>query len=376
MSPPPFPRLLPPRSLSFSTLSAVLLSLSALVLSLSAHAAPLLHVGGSFTSPASSVARWTPATATWSGLGTGVAGVVLALAAYDGGLHVGGGFSSTGGVPATGIARWDDAEGAEGAAAAAWTDLDGGVGGESPLVYALAVAAVAVAEAAAATNGTGREVLVVGGSFMFVGSGARRMPANFIASWDGQAQAWATLGAGMDDSVFALYVGPTPDVYAGGAFRTPGAAVARWDGVAWAPVGAGLDGIVYALAGYGGDLYAGGDMAAERRLARWDGAVWQTVGTGALGRYVLALAVWAGQLFVAGELVAAGGFATNVAGWNGTDWTTPLAPLDDTVYALAVHEDALHAGGAFGGCVARWNGSAWGTVGEGTSLLVRVVGSF
>lgn len=44
---------------------------------------------------------------TWSALGAGIDGPVLAMAAVPGSLVIGGSFTTAGGVPAAGIARWD-----------------------------------------------------------------------------------------------------------------------------------------------------------------------------------------------------------------------------------------------------------------------------
>jgi hypothetical protein len=76
-----------------------------------------LYVGGQFTTAgearANYVAAWDPATSTWSSLGTGIAnGVdngVYALAALDGKLYVGGWFTTAGGLPANHVAAWDPA---------------------------------------------------------------------------------------------------------------------------------------------------------------------------------------------------------------------------------------------------------------------------
>ena len=65
----------------------------------------------------------------------------------------------------------------------------------------------------------------------------------------------------------ALYAGATYDGYliVGGNLNqdnlgnpTPG--VARWDGTAWQPLGGGINGDVYALCVWGGDLFAGGNF--------------------------------------------------------------------------------------------------------------------
>jgi len=43
---------------------------------------------------------------SWKGLGTGVDGIVEAIAISYGYVYVGGAFDTAGGTPANGIARW------------------------------------------------------------------------------------------------------------------------------------------------------------------------------------------------------------------------------------------------------------------------------
>ncbi len=78
---------------------------------------PALYVGGRFTTAGgvgvSNIARWDGAS--WSDVGGGVTGgedaAVRALAIFDDGtgpaLHVGGLFTSAGGVPVSNVAKWD-----------------------------------------------------------------------------------------------------------------------------------------------------------------------------------------------------------------------------------------------------------------------------
>ena len=59
--------------------------------------------------------------------------------------------------------------------------------------------------------------------------------------------------------------------------------IAAWDGATWSALGDGLDGQVFALAEFDGDLYAGESFSnaggvAARYIAKWSGAVWSAVG--------------------------------------------------------------------------------------------------
>jgi hypothetical protein len=189
---------------------------------------------------------------------------VNALAVFDDGsgpaLYVGGSFSSAGGVPATGIARWNGS---------AWSALGSGVGGS---VFALAV------------HDDGGGLALYAGGFFFTDGGG---PANFIARWDGAS--WSPLGPGTDHLVSTLAVfddGGGSALYAGGFFVTaggkPAKKIARWDGSSWSPLGNGMSGGFNALVdeltvyddGGGPALFAGGNFtsaidSADSYIAKW-----------------------------------------------------------------------------------------------------------
>jgi hypothetical protein len=135
--------------------------------------------------------------------------------------------------------------------------------------------------------------------------------------------------------------------------------IAKWDGTAWSPVGGGTAAVTFAPVydmivyddGQGPALYAGGQFTSAggvsvNNLARWDGVAWSDVGGGVSGggnAEVRALTVlddgYGPVLYVGGRFTSAGGVATsNVARWNGTNWSPVGAGFDDTVRALAVHE--------------------------------------
>lgn len=311
-----------------------------------ASGAPMVYVGGAFSSaegrPASSIALWRPEshrpsegdragdesglTGEWSALGSGVNGTIRALCMYDDGLgggpalYAGGTFTVAGGVPAQSIARWDGQ---------AWSSVGDGVVGE---VQALAVF----------DDGSGRGPLLVAGG-LFTAAGGE--VANNIASWDGRT--WSPLGAGTNAMVQALLaiddaVGQS--LIVGGAFAEAGGveakAIARWDGRSWSPVGSGFgtgSSRVFALAtfddGRGAALYAGGSFTAAggvpmSRIARWDGLTWSPLGSG-VNDFVHALAVFddgqggGEQLYVGGWFNTAGGSSVqNIARWNGRSWSS------------------------------------------------------
>lgn len=145
----------------------------------------------------------------------------------------------------------------------------------------------------------------------------------------------------------------------------------------------GINGRVWGVGTYNGQLFAGGPFTFQtgggrpRHLARYDGRDWQDVG-GGLDGPVRAVASYQGELIVAGAFARAGGQpADSIARWNGTRWAPlgqGLQALSGTahVFALTVHQGELYAGGLFdsaGGqpinTIARWNGTQWRAVGGG-----------
>lgn len=306
------------------------------------------------------LARWDGAA--WRTVGTGMDNPVLALATMPSGeLIAGGVFRTAGGNVARGIARSD-------AAGTNWSALGGGVDGT---VYEVLVTA-------------GGEI-VAGGSFLSAGGA----PASLIARWNGSS--WAPLGAGVNGQAFervtAIVELPNGDLVAGGRFTAAGGTsaqnIARWDGSAWWPLGAGTDGEIEALAVLpNGDLVAAGLFAtaggiAVGNIARWDGSAWSPLGSGTNGPLRALLVLPNGEVIAGGSFTSAGGVgASNIARWNGASWSPLGAGADNRVSAMAMLPDGdivaggrfTTAGGVFAFCIAQWDGVAWSTPAGGLSL--------
>jgi hypothetical protein len=216
---------------------------------------PALYIGGMFSTAGglyvNNIASWDGSE--WSDLSglswPGADGPVFALATSDDGsgpaLHVGGQFTTAGGVTVNNIARWDGSE---------WSDLSGPSGtGADSIVRALA----------AFDDGSG-PALYAGGGFETAGG----VTVNNIARWNGSE--WSALsgpsGTGVSDWVSALTVfddGSGPALYAGGWFEIAGGVtvnnIARWNGSEWSDLNGGVHGHVAALAtfdhGLGPTLY-------------------------------------------------------------------------------------------------------------------------
>lgn len=208
-----------------------------------------LIVGGEFTLPPSTtthnVARWDGQT--WSSMGT-PPGVVIALADAANGDVLAGGY-----YPAF-VVRWNGST---------WTQL----GTIPPTNYQINV----IAEL---PNGD----IVAGSSYA---SGAK------VLLWSNGV--WAPLGHGFAatspfDEINRICVLPNGDVVVAGNFVQGNLFnVARWDGIAWQPMGAGLPSRVSDL-----DLLPGGDLLATHgnvdsagqivvSPSRWNGTAWVPV---------------------------------------------------------------------------------------------------
>ncbi len=187
-------------------------------------------------------------------------------------------------------------------------------------------------------------------------------------------------------------------LYAGGGFTSnsahPGTSfggIARWDGTNWNPLGTGVSingtdpGEVRAIAVYNGELIvagyfteAGGVPATS--IARWDGNAWHALGATGLAKSsgfpdVRGLAVYKGELVVVGSFDSADGSPVgNIAKWNGAAWSTfSTVPDTDTILlSVAAQGNDLYVSGDFdsvggqpAGFIAHWNGTSWETMGGG-----------
>ncbi len=174
---------------------------------------PAIYFGGVFNSaggvPAANIARWNGSV--WSAVGAGFpGGGVNVLATLDDGagpaLYAGGSFTSAGGQPAEGVARWDGYS---------WTAVGSGLGG-SASVNSLALYGPS-------------HTLYAGG--LFLGHVARLVGGT-----------WSVLDGGTLGAVSALAPfddGRGPALFIAGEFSRAGSyyspRVARWDGTHLGP---------------------------------------------------------------------------------------------------------------------------------------------
>ena len=179
------------------------------------------------------------------------------------------------------------------------------------------------------------------------------------------------------------------ELYVAGTFSRAGvstnAGLARWDGFSWRDVG-GFRGVAGVLRIHRGELYAGGSFTnlggiLATNIARWDGTHWHALGMG-VGPYlsgtfaVADMATLNNDLVVGGQFSTAGsGAATNLARWDGTNWTA-FSAFNGRVEALAVITSSIYVGGTFTTIdglpfanIALWSGT-WSPLGAGVNSSV------
>ena len=326
-----------------------------------------------------SLASWDGTNWTFLENGSGLA--FHALAEFDFGagrsLYVAGSFGSLGGVVVNSIAMWNGSS---------WSPLGSGLVGGSPN-YNPITSSLAVFD-----DGTGPG-LHAAGEFTTAGGSA----ANRIAKWDGISWSSLGGGiTGVQSSAFTTMTvfddGSGQSLYVGGLFTTAGGLtvnnIAEWDGTTWFDVGGGVSGVFVPLVrsltvfddGSGPALYVGGRFSTAgsvpaSNIARWDGVAWTPVGAGIGGDYVAAFGAFddgnGPALFVGGKFTTAGGVsANNIAKWDGSTWSPLGSGIAQTggsvVHAVTPFDDgsgtALYSGGSIsvaGGIIAqgiaRWS---------------------
>jgi hypothetical protein len=203
---------------------------------------------------------------------------------------------------------------------------------------------------------------------------------------------WSPLGSGARGGIteMATYNG---QLLAGGYFDTIGGVaaqnVAAWNGATWSALGSGLkidtaqsdNFYMGSMAVYNGELYVAGqfDTAGGQpvhNVAKWDGASWSAVGSGFSGHYytVHALAVYKGSLYAGGYFDSAGGNLVNyIAKWDGNQWSAVDSGINryGGIFCLTVNNGLLYVGGEFYSAgresahnIAVWNDTTWAAIGN------------
>jgi trimeric autotransporter adhesin len=274
-------------------------------------------------------------------------------------IFIGGIFETAGGVRSPNIIRWTTKR---------WIPMAGGVGGP--------VRPIAV---------IGNNVYV-GGSFGLAGS----ISAGYIACWNSVSNSWRALGEGVgntliEQAVTLAALGDT--VYAAGPIHTAGTNkahnVAAWTGTNWLVIEPGLAGSATASAVAGSNYYVAGQFyiasVQATNLACWNGSNWSALPTlydaATNPAVITALAGSGNQLYVAGNFISAGGLpVTNIAAWNGSNWSAladapavtllfGALPMVADAQNLYVHNTVTNNNGSLDEKIYRWDGTNWTLLG-------------
>ncbi len=278
--------------------------------------------------------KWSPADDSWTELGSGTNGAIVAMAVDSGdNLYAGGVFTTAGGKSANRIAKWNGTN---------WSSMASGANG---IVFTLA--------AVSPTR------IYAGGTFTTMGS----INASKIARWNGTS--WDKLGKGTSGTVYALAVDSKGNVYAGGYFQTAGGEyvsnIAKWDGSVWTALGSGTSGTVRAIKidaddnVYVGGLFTRAGGLVVNGLAKWDGTSWSSIGTGVTTSSITGTVYniqfgLSNELIVGGTFTNAGGIVVNnVAMWDELNgWQTLDTGLKGAVYGMSVSNSSnLYVAGSF-----------------------------
>jgi trimeric autotransporter adhesin len=397
-----------------------------------------LYVGGAFTNAggilATNIARWDGTN--WSALGDGIGYYdnflfpsVNAMVWHDGQLYVGGAFTNAGTTAVSNLARWDGS---------AWSPVGGGVAGEASLFTGVPVStlqflgddlyvgghfttvgdsvpALNVARwdgstwsalgsgLKAAANSAPVNALAFLGTDLYATGGftnAGGITAKRVAKGDGFS--WSSIGAINGTAVSA--VSNSGSIYLCGDFNLAntviGNHIIRWDGANWYGVtgkpAQGTHFFVQAMGLAEDGLYMGGFFSAvgntpASRVARWDGTNWHLLADGLTGSFAGGLDVRAikarnNEVYIGGDFSSAGGiYCTNIALWDGNNWSALGNGFDGAVGAIEVTPTDVYVGGGFTNAydfpgfgtivnrIARWDGGTWWNLGGGVSGSVSAL---
>jgi hypothetical protein len=193
----------------------------------------------------------------------------------------------------------------------------------------------------------------------------------FFTVYNGTAQIWQDMDQGLGltgESVKAIAVDPSGNIYVGGTFTGPTISyLAKWNGTAWENVGTGVNGPVYAIGiKTASDIYVGGAFTmaggtAVSNIARWSGSAWSDIGGGFNDQVNCIFVPGSGIVYAGGKFSQSSGVAMNhIARLSGTAWTQLGAGINSPVNAIAEHNGNIHAGCEdLNNPVKKFDGTAW-----------------
>jgi hypothetical protein len=174
-----------------------------------------------------------------------------------------------------------------------------------------------------------------------------------------QSGSWYSVGAGLDGVVYDL-INYNGELIAAGAFVNSGSTsvnyIAKWNGNEWKSLDGGLNGIVKDLELYNGKLVAVGEFTSTtngnsncNNVAIWDGNTWSALSTGISGGYYGAMVAFAykNDLLIGGDFSHGGGILSpNIIKWNGISFNPLAGGVTQPIGAITVFSNKLFVSNA------------------------------
>lgn len=231
------------------------------------------------------IAKYSPSTDTWSGLGSGIFGSsveTIAIHPITGDVYVGGTFTSAGGVSVNNIAKWNGT---------AWSSV--GNGDNTGIIYTIAISLAGDIYIGGTMPGGIK--LFDGTNFNTIGTGTSGNPFYYVATID------------INNTTGEVYIGGWFDSVNG----VPASKIAKYNPSTstWSALGSGLTGInVYSLKvnQSTGEVYVGGSFTKaggfnSNNIAKWTGTSWQGYGSYGADNNVLDIAInQYGKVYIGG----------------------------------------------------------------------------
>jgi hypothetical protein len=293
----------------------------------------LLYCGGGFKSSGALKVRgiskwiglkWDSLQSGFDDFGTGNPQPTHSIIRYENKIYVLGVFSTAGGIPSPGLARWNGAS---------WDTLQcfqNISGGRSNIL-----------------NG---ELYIYGNFTNICGQQCR-----YIAKFDGTN--WTGIDYGID-TTFGL-IG-SYEIFQGEPYIAgnllPIKDIFKWDGTQAVQLGQGILGgisFINDITIYQNELYVAGyfwqsDGNAGDNIMKWNGTSWTSIG-GGLNNQVNDLKVYGGYLYAVGAFDHAGGIpASRLARWDGISWSA-IGPevFDNAINCIEFYNNELYVAGGF-----------------------------
>lgn len=292
---------------------------------------------------------------TWQNVGSGVNNKVYDLIKFDNKLYAGG---------RIGVKYWDGST---------WTGLPNPFGIACPLTLAVY-----------------NDTLYVGGDFPWSGS------ISHVYKYNGTS--WIQVGGDFNEASWSstkrllTYNG---QLISGGRFSSISGTtiynIASWKGTTWDSLGNGLNGSVWNLAEYNGQLIASGDFTSSGtdttiyRIGKWDGLSWSPIDTAHKFNSAGPMISFNGKLIIGNVWdTISGNQMKGVAKWTGSTFVSMGNNLIKSVSNFWTFNSELYLSGKIynfnpnddDDVVLKWNGFFWQQVGQVFNQPVLTIDDF